>query len=178
MSLDTQTMNPCNQALHTSDRILVADDHDGVRDVVTDLLHKWGFSVEVASDGVECVSRFRDGDIDMVITNFLMPGLNGLEVCRTIRSLNSSVPLILMSGYALDDLSQHNAFDLVSGYLPKPFSSADLGNLIEKVRSEGTGISAAAVGLGERQENSEIENGEIGNGDATTSQKHRRKRKG
>lgn len=113
-------------------RILVVDDDEGIRALLEECLERWGYSVDVASNGVDGVSKAESRPIDLVITNYLMPGLNGVDVSRTIKSLNAELPIVLMSGYDMIDIGLGKT-ELVDGFLKKPFDLDELKELLSKV---------------------------------------------
>ena len=113
-------------------RILVVDDDEGIRALLEECLERWGYSVDVASNGVDGVSKAESRPIDLVITNYLMPGLNGVDVSRTIKSLKAEIPILLMSGYEMIDIGLGTT-ELVDGFLKKPFELDDLKELLSKV---------------------------------------------
>ncbi|HKN56944.1 MAG TPA: response regulator, partial [Amycolatopsis sp.] len=76
-------------------RVLVVDDDETVRDVVRRYLEVAGFTVEMAGDGTEGLAKFAAAEPDLVVLDVMMPGLNGLEVCRRLR-LVSQVPIVML----------------------------------------------------------------------------------
>lgn len=85
-------------------RILVVDDDDTVRDVITRLLQVEGYEVVTAATGREALDCFDQsgGAIDLVIADVVMPGMGGAELLHRLNLLDSSVPTILMSGHPRD----------------------------------------------------------------------------
>jgi CheY-like chemotaxis protein len=81
-------------------RVLLVDDDDAIRNVISKMLTILGCFVETAHNGLEAVERFRDHPerIDLVVTDLQMPVLNGHEAVRQIRQYNPSVRFICMSG--------------------------------------------------------------------------------
>jgi DNA-binding response OmpR family regulator len=104
-----------------SSTILLVDDEEAVRKVLTFPLERDGYNVVQAADGEEALARFGDQPVDLVVLDIMLPRLDGLEVCKQLRS-RSSVPIIMLT--ARDD-----EFDKVVGlelgaddYITKPFS--------------------------------------------------------
>src|SRR5438105_324858 len=82
--------------------ILVVDDDHDVLMFITTVLPRAGFRVQVAHDGAEglqCYLQHRH-DLCLVLTDILMPKINGLEMARNIRNRDSKIPILLMSGYS------------------------------------------------------------------------------
>ena len=108
--------------------ILVIDDEKGILQLMHQALTKYGYNVETADDGQEGIRKFDDGCFDIVITDILMPVIDGNGVVAHIRkSEKQSVPVIAISGTPW--LLEVDNFDMV---LPKPFP---LKQLIEFIRS-------------------------------------------
>lgn len=81
-------------------RILLADDHKLGLAARKSLLQDQGYEIVTANDGEEAYEAFRSGRFDLVITDYKMPGMNGVNLIAEIRKLAPEVPLILISGYA------------------------------------------------------------------------------
>ena len=113
-------------------RILVVDDEPAVREALERILRLDGFEVAVACDGREAVRSQAAMPADAVLLDVLMPGLDGLEVCRRMRDTGDRTPVLMLT--ARDEIG-----DRVSGleagaddYLPKPFA---LEELLARVRA-------------------------------------------
>ena len=109
----------------TAKILLVEDEEKLARFVELELSYE-GYEVTVANDGLSGLMAARDSDPDLIILDWLMPGLTGVEVCRRLRTTGSQVPVIMMT--AKDDVS-----DRVTGldagaddYVVKPFSIEEL----------------------------------------------------
>jgi CheY-like chemotaxis protein len=86
--------------------ILLVDDDDAVRTVVGEQLRELGFEVTATADGASAVSAVDDGaDFDLVLTDFAMPGFNGVQTINRIRALRPGIRSALMTGYADDSLT-------------------------------------------------------------------------
>lgn len=103
-------------------QILVIDDEKAILDVVKMALTRAGFGVETAADGLKGIQKFDEGRFDVVITDMLMPGVNGPSVVQHIRnSERSSTPIIGFSGTPW--FLNSGDFDVV---FTKPFPLKDL----------------------------------------------------
>ncbi|MCP4720893.1 MAG: response regulator, partial [Desulfobacteraceae bacterium] len=80
-------------------RILVVDDNDSVRQMLTTMLEKLGYEIETASDGFEALSKLVF-DIDLILLDILMPGMDGFEVVQSIRKQTEykDIPIIMVTG--------------------------------------------------------------------------------
>ena len=108
-------------------RILVVDDDAAVRDSLRRALQLEGYEVRLAGDGSEALARLEgDADADAVVLDVLMPRVDGLEVCRRLRSAGNAVPVLMLT--ARDEVSDRVA-GLDAGaddYLVKPFALEEL----------------------------------------------------
>ena len=111
--------------------ILLIEDELSLQSIVAAYFKKNNFKVLVANDGLEGLETFRSHHVDIVISDIMMPNIDGWQVVRSIRQ-NSNVPIILMT--ALDsELDQLKGFDLlIDDYVTKPFSPSVL---VAKVKS-------------------------------------------
>ncbi|NVN91840.1 MAG: response regulator [Desulfuromonadales bacterium] len=113
--------------------ILLVDDDDSVREVIRHMLELCGFTILVAADAAQAIDIAQDhGDkIDLLISDVVMPGLNGLQLHQHLLLQLPSLKVIFMSGYPVNPLSLGEQLKETAHYLPKPFR-ADA--LLEKIR--------------------------------------------
>ncbi len=107
-------------------RILVVDDDRAVRESLRRSLSFNGYSVDLAQDGVEALEAISSDRPDAVVLDVMMPRLDGLEVCRHLRSTGDDLPILVLT--ARDSVSERVA-GLDAGaddYLPKPFALEEL----------------------------------------------------
>ncbi|MFC6884225.1 MULTISPECIES: response regulator transcription factor [Actinomadura] len=128
-------------------RILVVEDEPTIARAVADRLAAEGFAVDLAGDGPAAVERARDGEPDLIVLDVMLPGFDGLEVCRRVQA-ERPVPVLMLT--ARDDET-----DLLVGlgvgaddYVTKPFSMRELVARIRAVlrRVDRPAASAAAGG--------------------------------
>ena len=114
-------------------KILVVDDERAVRDSLRRALELQGYEVELASDGPEALERLgANGQPDAVVLDILMPGMDGLEVCRQIRQRGNGVPVLMLTAR---DAVGDRVEGLDAGaddYVVKPFA---LEELLARVRA-------------------------------------------
>ncbi len=112
--------------------ILVVDDQELIRDLLERWLKDLGHQVLVASNGAEALRVFaeRGEELDLIFLDVTMPKMSGIEVLERIRTSNTTLPVLLSSGY----LKQDTVPDLdrlgCSGFLPKPFHLEELGTIL------------------------------------------------
>lgn len=110
-------------------RILVIDDDKQIRDVFRQILERAGYEVEDAGDGYEGVRLFKEKNIDLVITDILMPGMGGLETIMELRLASPDVKVIAISGG--DHIAPEYYLNVIKNLdtlceLKKPISSKEL----------------------------------------------------
>ena len=116
-----------------STRVLVADDSSTMRKIILRSLNAVGVPSAVeAADGEEAVHLFRPGNFDLVLTNWNMPGKNGLEVTQEIRAQDANVPIIMATTEAEKSRVLEAIQAGVSDYLVKPFTADTLREKLKK----------------------------------------------
>ncbi|MGE5174440.1 MAG: diguanylate cyclase [Betaproteobacteria bacterium] len=121
-------------------KILVVDDNDAVRSALRDNLAAEGYDIVLAKDGEEGLARARAERPGLVITDVLLPGVDGFQLLRSIREddLLKDVPVIFYTGRYLDDEDKNLALRIgVSRYLIKPLDAADIITAVKEVVAEG-----------------------------------------
>lgn len=112
-------------------RVLLVDDEERFRTTMGKLLRKRGFAVEEAGSGHEALVRIQQGDVDVVILDVKMPGMDGIETLREIKKAFPLVEVIMLTGHATVETAiegmRLGAFD----YLMKP---CDIDELVAKVQ--------------------------------------------
>jgi two-component system response regulator MprA len=121
-------------------RILITDDDAQIRTLLKRLLEIRGHVVIVAADGCEGLQRIRDGALDLVVLDLVMPCMDGLETIKAMRAEDISVPVIVMSGGARSNGTNLLPAALELGALRaigKPFSNKDFVSAVENVLTRG-----------------------------------------
>ncbi len=127
--------------------ILLVDDEESIQKLLTYPLEHEGFRVLQARDGEEALQRFADDHVDLVVLDVMLPKLDGLEVCRRLRS-RSPVPIIMLTARG-DELDKVVGLELgADDYITKPFS-------IREFRSRVRALLRRAA-LGTQQEGREV----------------------
>ena len=104
-----------------SARILLVDDEQSVQTLLTYPLRKEGYEVVAASDGREALDRFAEQRFDLVVLDIMLPNLDGIEVCRRMRS-RSQVPIIMLTAKD-DEIDKVLGLEMgADDYITKPFS--------------------------------------------------------
>ena len=117
--------------------ILVVEDEEAYRDVLARILTKAGYEVLQAADGIEALSLLEKSEIDLVISDILMPRLNGYALVARLRAKWPAMPVILTTGF----LSQDAAKNMMSGsvdFIPKPINVETLLDMIHRRISQSS----------------------------------------
>jgi DNA-binding response OmpR family regulator len=126
-------------------RILIVDDEPSIVLALKDELQMEGFEVESCADGLSAIEKARETRPDVILLDWMLPGMNGLEVCRRLRSETSDVWIIMLSvrGREVDRVLglEYGADD----YLTKPFSLREVVALVRRAlrRKAGAGEKSA-----------------------------------
>jgi two-component system, NtrC family, nitrogen regulation response regulator NtrX len=113
-------------------KILIADDERSIRRTLKEILEFEKFTVDEAGDGLECLSKVKQNEYDVLLLDIKMPNLDGLETLERIQQLNPDLPVIMISGHANIDTAvdavKKGAFDFIS----KP---PDLNRMLITIRN-------------------------------------------
>ncbi len=119
-------------------RILVVDDEEVIRSTVRQILERAGHEVREAADGALALRAFREQGADLVLTDIIMPEMEGVETTVALRKISADVKIIAMSGGGrtrnLDFLKVARKLG-ADGVLPKPFGMKDLLSAVEQALS-------------------------------------------
>ena len=133
---------PADEAVAPADagkgRILVIDDDDGVRQFIVDCLETSGYRVTGALNGVDGLKEMEGERPSLLIVDYAMPGMNGVEVVEEVRRRAPGLPVILATGYA--DMAAVDSVVAPERVLRKPFRIDDLQTA---VRAALSGADAA-----------------------------------
>jgi two-component system OmpR family response regulator len=112
--------------------ILVVDDHREIRELVSRALGKEGFRVSTAPDGRAMRKALVDSKIDLILLDLMLPGEDGLALCRTLRA-ESDIPIIMLTAKG-EEVDRVIGLEMgADDYLPKPFGSRELVARIKAV---------------------------------------------
>ena len=118
--------------LHLSSKILLVEDNQTNVLVVTHFLKKWGISFEIAYNGIEALSAFKQHPFQLILMDMQMPQMDGFEATEEIRKDNSDIPIIALTASATAHEKQRAQSAGVNEYLTKPFDPTQLYSVIQK----------------------------------------------
>ncbi len=139
----------------TGQTVLVVEDESAIRGNVRDCLQQLGYTVLEAESGEAAleICQQKQGKIDLVITDLIMPGVGGQELARQLGEQYPNVRILFTSGYTEGTVAQLEMLQEGSSFLPKPYSVADLSSAIHRIlalrsfRKEENHANVAAVTL-------------------------------
>jgi len=122
-------------------RILIADDEKAVRILLAEVLKPHDYKIDLVENGVEAISHIDRRSYDLIITDYMMPKMDGLELTRRIRSKYPSTPILVVTGNGpIHDLLKSGA----TACIMKPFNILELQNMVKIIlnkESEETGLT-------------------------------------
>ena len=121
-------------------RFLVVEDDDTMRDFIVEILGSVGFTnLTTALDGIEAWRKFEQGEqFDLVICDWIMPGMDGLEFLKNIRDSRAAIPFILVTVRDSEDAIKRAVDRGVTAYLSKPLMPDQLVAEVLKVLSDSS----------------------------------------
>ncbi|MHA6963373.1 chemotaxis response regulator CheY [Zobellella endophytica] len=117
-------------------KILIVDDFSTMRRIIKNLLRDLGFNnTHEADDGTTALPMLKNGDFDFVVTDWNMPGMQGIDLLRAIRADDKlkHLPVLMVTAEAKREQIITAAQAGVNGYVVKPFTAATLKEKLEKV---------------------------------------------
>jgi DNA-binding response OmpR family regulator len=131
-------------------RVMVVDDDLTVREVVVTYLRAAGYDVAEAADGESALADLRETRADLVVLDLMLPGIDGLEVCRRIRAKGDDVPVIMLTALGAETDRVVGLEQGADDYVTKPFSPRELalrvGSVLRRVGERGVVTGRVADG--------------------------------
>jgi CheY-like chemotaxis protein len=133
LAAPTEDSSATRQSPAGTETVLVAENEEALLELISDLLSRSGYKVLTASDGIEAIeiARSFDGPIHLLLTDIMMPKLNGPPLARRLAKLHPGIRVLFMTGYSDPEETKHENIPPDSEFLQKPFPR-DV--LIRKVR--------------------------------------------
>jgi len=125
--------------------VLVVDDEKTVCNSCKKILTQEGYKVDVALSGEEALNKVRANGFDVVITDWKMPQIDGLELARRIKKENPDIAVILITGYPSLETSIEATRSGVSDYVPKPFTPEELSDVMVRALAKGQAVPTDLV---------------------------------
>ena len=121
--------------------VLIADDEPAILDFLNRVLSRYGYEVHKAKNGNQALSMVRELKPKLVVLDILMPGLDGVDVCKTMRSdvELADIPVVFVSSLALERLHEVADEAGATDYLPKPVALDELLNVVGEYLQQQSG---------------------------------------
>jgi DNA-binding NtrC family response regulator len=133
------------QAVQPAPSVLVVDDEKTVCNSCKKILTQEGYNVEVALTGEEALGKIKGDGFDLVITDWKMPQIDGLEVARRIKKEKPNTAVIIITGYPSVDSSIEAIRSGIADYVPKPFTPEELSDAALRVLQKAGRVPASAT---------------------------------
>ena len=147
--VEVQKISPNNEkSLETvtcgSGTILVVEDDPAILELSQSILEQLGYTVLTAGKPEEAIGTVQDyaGTIDLLITDVVMPQMNGRELARRIATIEPGLRCLYMSGYTANVIAQHGVLELGINFLQKPFSLQEIATKVSEVICQSSGPSS------------------------------------
>jgi two-component system, cell cycle sensor histidine kinase and response regulator CckA len=120
---------------HGDETVLVVEDQEAVRGLARRILEEHGYQVLEAASGAEAhaVASRHAGEIDLLLTDVVMPGMDGYLLSEEMRDLRPNLRTILMSGYGADLIAHRDALASGLAYIQKPFRPEELATKVREI---------------------------------------------
>ncbi|MCE3260924.1 MAG: two component transcriptional regulator, winged helix family [Pseudoduganella sp.] len=135
--------------MKAKDHILVVDDDQGIRELLRENLERYGFAVSIANGGRQMRSVLAGGAVDLIVLDLMLPGEDGLSLCRELHAAGACPPPILMLTALREEADRILGLELgADDYLAKPFSTRELVARVRAIlRRSRMAQAAPAQGL-------------------------------
>ncbi len=118
-------------------RILLAEDDKAVQSFVSRALEHRGHAIKAVDDGLQALEAL-DGDVfDLLITDIVMPGLDGIALALKVARDHPNMPVLMMTGYSAERQRAHNLDELICRVITKPFSLEQICKAAAEVLTTG-----------------------------------------
>ena len=114
-------------------RILLAEDDDSLRAFLTRALERAGYEVRACADGDQALSALDDGPYDLLLTDIVMPGADGIEVAREAAARTPGLPIMFITGFAAVALANGDRTPEGAKVLAKPVHLREIVSEVEKM---------------------------------------------
>jgi DNA-binding NtrC family response regulator len=125
--------------------VLVVDDEKTVCNSCRKILTQEGYKVDTALSGEEALTKVKGSGFDVLITDWKMPELDGIEMARRIKKENPNIEVIMITGYPSVESSIKAMRSGVSDYVPKPFTPEELSDAVMRALAKGHAVPADLV---------------------------------
>lgn len=119
--------------MKTDFKILVVDDEESMRDALKQLLKREGYNVDVAANAAEAIKKFKKENHDLVVSDIMMPEIDGIELLKRLKKISQDVIVILITGYASIDSAVQAIKIGAEDYFTKPFKNVEILKVVDRI---------------------------------------------
>ena len=112
--------------------ILVVDDEDQVREIISQFLNKLGYRIVSSTNGRDALTKIKEQPVDLVLSDVRMPGLDGLQLLKAVKDMNPRIPVVLISGYTDIEIVVEALKAGAENFLSKPIKMNFLGKVVKQ----------------------------------------------
>jgi DNA-binding response OmpR family regulator len=120
------------RAVGASPAVLIVDDEPMLADAVRGYLTRRGYDVDLAGSGEDALARMRQAARDLVVLDYSLPGMDGLEALRRLKQLSPGAEVVMLSGHGTDETAEAAIRLGAFSYLPKPIDLVELRVVLDK----------------------------------------------
>ena len=124
-----------------NEQILIIEDETAIQSILSELLTDAGYNIEIASDGLEGIRKFREQHFSLILLDIMMPKIDGYTATRVIRSTNrqdaKAIPIIAMTANAFSEDIQHSLAAGMNAHISKPVDMKTLEKTVRSIKSGG-----------------------------------------
>ena len=113
--------------------LLVVDDDDGVRENLAELFDLYGYAVETAGNATEAMQKLAEKKVDLLLTDYRMPGPNGVQLIESARRAKPGIRAILMTAFGDSFTEIESVRRGAIGYVNKPFEADEITGLVARI---------------------------------------------
>jgi len=114
-------------------KILIVDDNPNMSTLLSDILEIFDFEGFHADNGKDALDRLRQSKYDMVFTDLRMPQMDGYDLLDAIKSEHPSMPVVVITGYAVNDTREIELNQKADGFLHKPFKVTEIQTILSRL---------------------------------------------
>ena len=104
-----------------AERVLIVDDDRGVREALAEYLQTLEYSVVTADDGQDALNKYREGEVDIILADLIMPNMDGMELLKRIREVNDDLIFLMITGHPSISTAVGSISLGADDYVTKPF---------------------------------------------------------
>jgi CheY-like chemotaxis protein len=113
--------------------VLIVDDNPNMATLLVEMLEALDYKGIIAKDGKEALQKISEQDFSLVITDFRMPNMTGIELLDKIKEHRTDLPVAVISGYNIEEFEDKALIQKADGFLGKPFMIAEIQNLLSSL---------------------------------------------